>query len=91
MEQASILRKFIQGLETMRTGDQQGEDNFGTDFMVSTRGICPLTRTPASTHAPRFLAHSCNISPRQASLHGRSVAHRAMLKLQRCDARSCPG
>ncbi|KAL2102443.1 hypothetical protein ACEWY4_001611 [Coilia grayii] len=33
MDQASVLRKFIQGVETMRTGDQQGEDNFGTDFM----------------------------------------------------------
>ncbi|XP_076152303.1 tyrosine-protein phosphatase non-receptor type 12 isoform X2 [Alosa pseudoharengus] len=33
MDQASILRKFIRGVETMRTGEQQGEDNFGTDFM----------------------------------------------------------
>lgn len=74
MEQASILRKFIQGLETMRTGDQQGEDNFGTDFMVRTRGIRPLTRTPASTHAPRCLALSS--SSRQASLHSRSVPYR---------------
>ncbi|KAG5267122.1 hypothetical protein AALO_G00218230 [Alosa alosa] len=33
MDQASILRKFIRGVEAMRTGEQQGEDNFGTDFM----------------------------------------------------------
>ncbi|XP_031438225.1 tyrosine-protein phosphatase non-receptor type 12 isoform X2 [Clupea harengus] len=33
MDQASILRKFIQGVETMRTGERLGEDNFGTDFM----------------------------------------------------------
>ncbi|XP_063073584.1 tyrosine-protein phosphatase non-receptor type 12 [Engraulis encrasicolus] len=33
MEQAAVLRKFIQGVESMRTGDQLGEDNFGTDFM----------------------------------------------------------
>ncbi|XP_072528639.1 tyrosine-protein phosphatase non-receptor type 12 isoform X2 [Salminus brasiliensis] len=33
MDQASILRKFIQGVHAMRTGDQGGEDNFGSDFM----------------------------------------------------------
>lgn len=33
MEQANILRKFIQGVHAMRTGDQGGEDNFGSDFM----------------------------------------------------------
>ncbi|XP_030639532.1 tyrosine-protein phosphatase non-receptor type 12 isoform X2 [Chanos chanos] len=33
MDQASILRKFIQGVHAMRTGDQRGEDNFGSDFM----------------------------------------------------------
>uniref|UniRef100_A0A8B9JQY6 Tyrosine-protein phosphatase non-receptor type 12 n=1 Tax=Astyanax mexicanus TaxID=7994 RepID=A0A8B9JQY6_ASTMX len=33
MEQANILRKFIQGVQAMRTGDQGGEDNFGSDFM----------------------------------------------------------
>ncbi|XP_046878566.1 tyrosine-protein phosphatase non-receptor type 12 isoform X2 [Hypomesus transpacificus] len=33
MDQASILRKFIQGVQAMRTGDQKGEDNFGSDFM----------------------------------------------------------
>ncbi|XP_036373405.1 tyrosine-protein phosphatase non-receptor type 12 [Megalops cyprinoides] len=33
MDQANILRKFIQGVEAMRTGDQKGEDNFGSDFM----------------------------------------------------------
>ncbi|XP_064199485.1 tyrosine-protein phosphatase non-receptor type 12 isoform X3 [Anguilla rostrata] len=33
MDQANILRKFIQGVHTMRTGDQRGEDNFGSDFM----------------------------------------------------------
>lgn len=34
MEQANILRKFIQEVHAMRTGDQRGEDNFGSDFMV---------------------------------------------------------
>ncbi|KAM6986546.1 tyrosine-protein phosphatase non-receptor type 12 isoform 2-T2 [Aplochiton taeniatus] len=33
MEQAGILRKFIQGVDAMRSGDQKGEDNFGSDFM----------------------------------------------------------
>uniref|UniRef100_A0A8C9QV06 protein-tyrosine-phosphatase n=1 Tax=Scleropages formosus TaxID=113540 RepID=A0A8C9QV06_SCLFO len=33
MDQASILRKFIQGVQAMRAGDQKGEDNFGSDFM----------------------------------------------------------
>ncbi|KAJ8262057.1 hypothetical protein GJAV_G00161630 [Gymnothorax javanicus] len=33
MDQANILRKFIQGVHAMRTGDQRGEDNFGSDFM----------------------------------------------------------
>uniref|UniRef100_A0AAY4EJ64 protein-tyrosine-phosphatase n=1 Tax=Denticeps clupeoides TaxID=299321 RepID=A0AAY4EJ64_9TELE len=33
MEQATILRKFIQGVEAMRTGEERGEDNFGADFM----------------------------------------------------------
>ncbi|XP_066523787.1 tyrosine-protein phosphatase non-receptor type 12 isoform X2 [Hoplias malabaricus] len=33
MEQANILRKFILGVQAMRTGDQRGEDNFGSDFM----------------------------------------------------------
>ncbi|KAI1888502.1 hypothetical protein AGOR_G00185820 [Albula goreensis] len=33
MDQAHILRKFIQGVQAMRTGDQRGEDNFGSDFM----------------------------------------------------------
>ncbi|XP_036432644.1 tyrosine-protein phosphatase non-receptor type 12-like isoform X1 [Colossoma macropomum] len=33
MDQASILRKFIQGVHAMRAGDQRGEDNFGSDFM----------------------------------------------------------
>lgn len=34
MDQANILRKFIQGVCVMREGDQKGEDNFGSDFMV---------------------------------------------------------
>ncbi|KAL0967221.1 hypothetical protein UPYG_G00249370 [Umbra pygmaea] len=33
MDQANILRKFIQGVCAMREGDQKGEDNFGSDFM----------------------------------------------------------
>ncbi|KAL7857829.1 hypothetical protein AOLI_G00179310 [Acnodon oligacanthus] len=33
MDQANILRKFIQGVHAMRAGDQRGEDNFGSDFM----------------------------------------------------------
>uniref|UniRef100_A0A8C7W7N7 protein-tyrosine-phosphatase n=1 Tax=Oncorhynchus mykiss TaxID=8022 RepID=A0A8C7W7N7_ONCMY len=33
MDQANILRKFIQGVCVMREGDQKGEDNFGSDFM----------------------------------------------------------
>lgn len=36
MEQAGILRKFIQGVKAMSEGDKErGEDNFGSDFMVS--------------------------------------------------------
>lgn len=35
MDQAGILRKFIQGVKAMREGDEErGEDNFGSDFMV---------------------------------------------------------
>lgn len=35
MDQADILRKFIQGVKAMREGDEErGEDNFGSDFMV---------------------------------------------------------
>lgn len=35
MEQAGILRKFIQGVKEMSEGDEErGEDNFGSDFMV---------------------------------------------------------
>ncbi|XP_038594876.1 tyrosine-protein phosphatase non-receptor type 12 isoform X1 [Micropterus salmoides] len=34
MDQAGILRKFIQGVKAMREGDEErGEDNFGSDFM----------------------------------------------------------
>ncbi|CAK6970726.1 tyrosine-protein phosphatase non-receptor type 12 [Scomber scombrus] len=34
MDQADILRKFIQGVKAMREGDEErGEDNFGSDFM----------------------------------------------------------
>nr|XP_057933645.1 tyrosine-protein phosphatase non-receptor type 12 isoform X2 [Doryrhamphus excisus] len=34
MDQADILRKFIQGVKTMTEGDdERGEDNFGSDFM----------------------------------------------------------
>ncbi|KAM4615437.1 tyrosine-protein phosphatase non-receptor type 12-like [Polymixia lowei] len=33
MDQPSILRKFIQGVNAMRAGDERGEDNFGSDFM----------------------------------------------------------
>ncbi|XP_037616293.1 tyrosine-protein phosphatase non-receptor type 12 isoform X1 [Sebastes umbrosus] len=34
MEQAGILRKFIQGVKAMSEGDEErGEDNFGSDFM----------------------------------------------------------
>uniref|UniRef100_A0A8P4KGF7 protein-tyrosine-phosphatase n=1 Tax=Dicentrarchus labrax TaxID=13489 RepID=A0A8P4KGF7_DICLA len=34
MDQAGILRKFIQGVKAMREGDEvRGEDNFGSDFM----------------------------------------------------------
>lgn len=36
MDQAGILRKFIQGVKAMSEGDEErGEDNFGSDFMVS--------------------------------------------------------
>lgn len=35
MDQAGILRKFIQGVKAMSEGDEErGEDNFGSDFMV---------------------------------------------------------
>ncbi|XP_069048529.1 tyrosine-protein phosphatase non-receptor type 12 isoform X3 [Lepisosteus oculatus] len=33
MDQAAVLRKFIQGVQAMRSRDQRGEDNFGSDFM----------------------------------------------------------
>uniref|UniRef100_A0A669EQI7 protein-tyrosine-phosphatase n=1 Tax=Oreochromis niloticus TaxID=8128 RepID=A0A669EQI7_ORENI len=34
MDQAGILRKFIQGVKAMSEGnDERGEDNFGSDFM----------------------------------------------------------
>uniref|UniRef100_A0A3B4FTT4 protein-tyrosine-phosphatase n=1 Tax=Pundamilia nyererei TaxID=303518 RepID=A0A3B4FTT4_9CICH len=34
MDQAGILRKFIQGVKAMSDGnDERGEDNFGSDFM----------------------------------------------------------
>ncbi|XP_061570510.1 tyrosine-protein phosphatase non-receptor type 12 isoform X2 [Cololabis saira] len=34
MDQAGILRKFIQGVKAMSEGDKErGEDNFGSDFM----------------------------------------------------------
>ncbi|XP_026775041.2 tyrosine-protein phosphatase non-receptor type 12 isoform X3 [Pangasianodon hypophthalmus] len=33
MDQANILRKFIQGVHAMRSGEQRGEDNFSSDFM----------------------------------------------------------
>ncbi|XP_054656714.1 tyrosine-protein phosphatase non-receptor type 12 isoform X2 [Dunckerocampus dactyliophorus] len=34
MDQADILRKFIQGVKAMTEGDdERGEDNFGSDFM----------------------------------------------------------
>lgn len=35
MDQAGILRKFIQEVKAMSEGDEErGEDNFGSDFMV---------------------------------------------------------
>jgi hypothetical protein len=37
MDQACILRKFIEGVTAMREGDERGEDNFGSDFMVGLR------------------------------------------------------
>ncbi|XP_060770261.1 tyrosine-protein phosphatase non-receptor type 12-like isoform X2 [Neoarius graeffei] len=33
MDQANILRKFIQGVQAMRSGEHRGEDNFSSDFM----------------------------------------------------------
>ncbi|XP_015270553.1 PREDICTED: tyrosine-protein phosphatase non-receptor type 12 isoform X2 [Gekko japonicus] len=33
MEQEGILRKFIQRVQAMKSTDQNGEDNFATDFM----------------------------------------------------------
>ncbi|KAL4612703.1 tyrosine-protein phosphatase non-receptor type 12-like [Arapaima gigas] len=33
MDQAGILRRFIQQVQAMRVGDRKGEDNFGSDFM----------------------------------------------------------
>ncbi|KAF3859150.1 hypothetical protein F7725_021549 [Dissostichus mawsoni] len=39
MDQAGILRKFIQRVKAMSEGDEErGEDNFGSDFMVEQRG-----------------------------------------------------
>jgi len=34
MEQVNILKRFI---EAMRSGEQKGEDNFSSDFMVRHR------------------------------------------------------
>lgn len=35
MDQAGILRKFIEEVKAMSEGDEErGEDNFGSDFMV---------------------------------------------------------
>lgn len=43
MDQAGILRKFIQGVKAMSEGDEErGEDNFGSDFMVSQTPGAPL-------------------------------------------------
>ncbi|XP_028667496.1 tyrosine-protein phosphatase non-receptor type 12-like isoform X2 [Erpetoichthys calabaricus] len=33
MNQEEILRRFVQNVRAMRTGDQKGEDNFGSDFL----------------------------------------------------------
>ncbi|RXM36681.1 Tyrosine-protein phosphatase non-receptor type 12 [Acipenser ruthenus] len=33
MDQVEILKRFIRGVQAMTTGDQKGEDNFGSDFM----------------------------------------------------------
>ncbi|XP_066579709.1 tyrosine-protein phosphatase non-receptor type 12 isoform X2 [Amia ocellicauda] len=33
MDQTAVLRRFIEGVQAMRSGDQKGEDNFGSDFM----------------------------------------------------------
>ncbi|XP_033882895.2 tyrosine-protein phosphatase non-receptor type 12-like [Acipenser ruthenus] len=33
MDQVEILKRFIRGVQAMITGDQKGEDNFGSDFM----------------------------------------------------------
>ncbi|XP_041110871.1 tyrosine-protein phosphatase non-receptor type 12-like [Polyodon spathula] len=33
MDQVEILKVFIRGVQAMTTGDQKGEDNFGSDFM----------------------------------------------------------
>ncbi|XP_039616967.1 tyrosine-protein phosphatase non-receptor type 12-like isoform X1 [Polypterus senegalus] len=33
MNQEEILTRFVQNVRAMRTGDQKGEDNFGSDFL----------------------------------------------------------
>ncbi|XP_041113418.1 tyrosine-protein phosphatase non-receptor type 12-like isoform X2 [Polyodon spathula] len=33
MDQVEILKRFIRRVQAMTTGDQKGEDNFGSDFM----------------------------------------------------------
>lgn len=57
MDQAGILRKFIQGVKAMSEGDEErGEDNFGSDFMVGpqfTRAHpASFTFTPTSAKPP---------------------------------------
>lgn len=54
MDQAGILRKFIQGVKAMSEGDEErGEDNFGSDFMVSqTPGEPPSSRCSCSPATP---------------------------------------
>lgn len=53
MDQAGILRKFIQSVKAMSEGDEErGEDNFGSDFMVGQHlaaDLAPLAFKPIST------------------------------------------
>ncbi|CAL8405111.1 unnamed protein product [Arctogadus glacialis] len=69
MDQACILRKFIEGVTAMREGDERGEDNFGSDFMGRDRrkllGHRRCKKTPKSNFYDRFLSPGYNIGRRR--------------------------
>lgn len=87
MDQADILRKFIQGVRTMSQGDdERGEDNFGSDFMVGLLLLCqyhtlhfhlssishPSSPSPGSLHPPGGEAGAATL-PSSFSSHLQAV------------------